>query len=114
MQYRPLHGSLTLVAVVMAIGLATLGVQSAAAQGVQPADSEIRPVRHVSITLFKSRTLQIDRPFATALIGAPEIADILPMSDRSSRISHTRWLEKATPGQGPVPRAQPEAMKDVV
>ena len=65
------------------IGLAALSVQNAAAQVVGAADTESRSVRQVAITLFKSRTLQTDRPFATALIGAPEIADILPMSDKT-------------------------------
>src|SRR6202171_2927401 len=59
------------------------GVQKAEAQGARAVESETRPVRHVSVTLFKSRTLRIDKPFATAIIAAPEIADILPMSDRS-------------------------------
>src|ERR1700733_13721887 len=33
--------------------------------------------------LNKSRTIRILRPFTTATIGAPDIADVLPMSDRS-------------------------------
>jgi pilus assembly protein CpaC len=48
-----------------------------------PLYSEGAPVRHLTVTLFKSRTLRIDRPFSTAVVGAPDIADILPMSDRS-------------------------------
>lgn len=89
-EYRPdrkrfclIRRGLALVAVMAAVAVAAWSAQSAEAQGVRAVDSESRPVRHVSITLFKSRTLQIDRPFATALIGAPEIADILPMSDKS-------------------------------
>src|SRR6185295_11430856 len=31
---------------------------------------------------YKSRTFKIDRPFASTAIGAPEIADVLPVSDR--------------------------------
>ncbi len=65
------------------VGFAALSVRNAGAQGLRAADSESGPVRQVAITLFKSRTLQSDRPFATALIGAPEIADILPMSDKT-------------------------------
>jgi pilus assembly protein CpaC len=57
--------------------------QRAEAQGTRALESETRSVRHVSVTLFKSRTLRIEKPFATAVIAAPEIADILPMSDRS-------------------------------
>jgi pilus assembly protein CpaC len=71
-------------AVVTTVGLLLFaGVYRAQAQGTRAGESETRPVRHVSVTLFKSRTLRIEKPFATAIIGAPEIADILPMSDRS-------------------------------
>jgi pilus assembly protein CpaC len=78
----PLRRSLALLAMVAALGLATLGVREAGAQTISAAEGS-RPVRHVAITLFKSRTLQVERPFATALIGAPDIADILPMSDKT-------------------------------
>jgi pilus assembly protein CpaC len=74
--------SLALLAVVTAVGLAAPCVRDAGAQTVTTSASS-NPVRQVSITLFKSRTLEIDRPFSTALIGAPEIADILPMSDKT-------------------------------
>jgi pilus assembly protein CpaC len=40
-------------------------------------------VRHVAVTVFKSHTFKIDRPFATAVVGSPEIADVLPMTDSS-------------------------------
>src|SRR5712671_7207785 len=40
------------------------------------------PSRMLVVTLYKSQTLQLDRPFATAVVGAPEIADVLPMTDR--------------------------------
>jgi len=39
-------------------------------------------VRHIAVTLNKSRTLRFDRPFASAVVGAPDIMDALPMSDR--------------------------------
>jgi pilus assembly protein CpaC len=38
--------------------------------------------RHVTVTQFKSRTVRLDRPFTSTVIGAPEIADVLPISDR--------------------------------
>src|SRR5579871_738175 len=69
-------------AILLAASIAMLNITVAAAQGAR-SDGEVKPVRHVSITLFKSQTLQVDKPFATALIGAPDIADILPMSDRA-------------------------------
>ncbi len=68
-----------LLAIVLTLGLAALSLQSAQAAEI----SHTPDVRHVTITLFKSRTLQVDKPFATALIGSPEIADILPMSDKA-------------------------------
>jgi pilus assembly protein CpaC len=39
--------------------------------------------RQIVVTLNKSRTIRILRPFTTAVVGSPEIADVLPMSDRS-------------------------------
>jgi len=39
-------------------------------------------VRHIVVTLNKSRTLRFDKPFASAVVGAPDSMDALPMSDR--------------------------------
>src|SRR5215813_11923922 len=39
-------------------------------------------VRHIVVTLNKSATLRFDKPFASAVVGAPDIVDALPMSDR--------------------------------
>ena len=39
-------------------------------------------VRHIVVTINKSRTLRFDKPFASAVVGAPDIVDALPMSDR--------------------------------
>jgi pilus assembly protein CpaC len=80
----PYRRGIARCAVVTALGLLLFaGVQGVQAQGARSVESETRPVRHVSVTLFKSRTLRIEKPFATAVIAAPEIADILPMSDKS-------------------------------
>jgi pilus assembly protein CpaC len=40
------------------------------------------PSRALVVTLYKSRTIHLDYPFATAVIGSPDIADVLPMTDR--------------------------------
>lgn len=40
-------------------------------------------VQRVVITLNKSRTLRLGKAFKTAVMGSPEIADVLPMSDHS-------------------------------
>ena len=38
--------------------------------------------RVLVVTVNKSQTLQLDRQFVTAVVGAPEIADVLPLTDR--------------------------------
>jgi pilus assembly protein CpaC len=40
-------------------------------------------VRKIAVTLNKSRTMRFDRPFSSAVVGAPDIVDALPMSDRA-------------------------------
>jgi pilus assembly protein CpaC len=59
------------------------GPLSAQAQSRNGWRSEGEPVRRIVVTLFKSRTFHLDQPFATAVIGAPDIADVMPMSDHS-------------------------------
>jgi pilus assembly protein CpaC len=44
---------------------------------------EDSPVRHVTITLNKSKTLKFPESFTSAVIGSPDIANILPMNDRT-------------------------------
>jgi pilus assembly protein CpaC len=39
------------------------------------------PVRRITVTRHKSRTIKLNDPFSTAVVGSPEIADVLPMSD---------------------------------
>jgi len=41
------------------------------------------PVRQITVTLNKSKTLTFKAPFSTAVIGAPDIADLVPMSDQT-------------------------------
>src|SRR3954462_3112686 len=55
----------------------------AQAQGARSWKDEGERVRHVVITLYKSKTFRLDQPFSTAVVGSPEIVDALPMSDRS-------------------------------
>jgi pilus assembly protein CpaC len=52
------------------------------AQAQSWANEESGRVRHLVVTLNKSRTLRFDKPFASAVVGAPDIVDALPMSDR--------------------------------
>jgi len=44
---------------------------------------EDAPVRHITVTLNKSKTLTFKSPFTSAVIGSPEIADLLPMTDHT-------------------------------
>src|SRR5215475_7552840 len=48
----------------------------------QPQNEESGAVRHIVVTVNKSRTLRFDNAFASAVVGAPDIVDALPMSDR--------------------------------
>ena len=67
-----------MVAAMMTASLAFAGCGAARAQVVEDA-----PVRHITVTLNKSKTLTFKSPFATAVIGSPEIADLLPMTDHT-------------------------------
>ncbi len=73
------------LALAAAIGTATvstggLWLQKAMAQPViEEAGSA---VRHVKVTRNKSRTFELAAPFVSAVVGSPDIADVLPMSDR--------------------------------
>jgi pilus assembly protein CpaC len=49
----------------------------------QAQTEESAGVRHLVVTLYKSRTLRFDQPFSSAVVGSPEIVDALPMSDRA-------------------------------
>ncbi len=69
---------------------ASIAVAAAAFGAVGPAQAQITvseadEVRagELAVPLNKSQVLRSDRPFAKALIGNPEIADILPLTDRS-------------------------------
>jgi pilus assembly protein CpaC len=65
----------------MAIGVGFCGMAPARAQQAIVIQSETASARHVTLTRYKSRTLKLDRPFTKAVVGAPDIADVLPMSD---------------------------------
>ena len=43
---------------------------------------EVAATRHIYVTQFKSVTVRFGKPFASTVVGAPDIADVLPMSDR--------------------------------
>jgi pilus assembly protein CpaC len=67
----------------IAIGAAAFGAAvPAQAQVVVSSGDDIR-AGELAVPLNKSQVLRTDRPFAKALIGNPEVADVLPLSDQS-------------------------------
>jgi pilus assembly protein CpaC len=80
----PKRWSRVLLTVVAVFSLALLvRPQPGSAQSTRAIDAENAPIRHVVLTIFKSKTFHLDKPFATAVVGSPDIADVLPMSDHS-------------------------------
>jgi pilus assembly protein CpaC len=72
----------SLSALVRAVGLAIALSVCGAATGDALAASEKYAFDKLLLTQHKSRTLEIPAPFTLAVVGAPDIADTLPMSDR--------------------------------
>src|SRR6516165_9731281 len=66
-----------LVALAITIAFASLTFP-AHSQPPQP-----EPVQHIVIAVNKSVTIPVSRPFSSAVVGSPEIADALPMTDRA-------------------------------
>ena len=68
-----------------AIALAAASFAVAAPAAAQVAVSEADDIRagELAVPVNKSQVLRTDRPFAKALVGNPEIADVLPLSDSS-------------------------------
>jgi pilus assembly protein CpaC len=63
------------------IACALLGVGTGPLQYAQ-ANGDDGGVRHIVVTVHKSRTLVLEQPFASVVVGSPAIVDALPMSDR--------------------------------
>lgn len=57
-------------------------IYGAAAAELGMASARDTPIRRIVVTRYKSRTFEFEAPFASAVIGSPEIADVLAMSDR--------------------------------
>jgi pilus assembly protein CpaC len=64
-----------------AFALAVLALTAIDGRPVQAQDVQI--VRQLTIPVNKSITLLVPAPFSSAVVGAPEIADALPMTDRT-------------------------------
>src|SRR5262249_46363891 len=57
---------------------AEIGVDSSL--GANPAGVGLH---HVTVTVYKSRTVSVEKPFTKAIVGSNEIVDVLPISDRT-------------------------------
>ena len=69
--------------VIIAWSLLGVGPEPLQHAQAQSRDNEDSAVRHIVVTINKSRTLRIEKPFASAVVGSPDIVDALPMSDRT-------------------------------
>jgi pilus assembly protein CpaC len=77
--YRPPNGAcrrIGFTVVGLLFGLVAFANTSISADGV-------RYVQHVTVALNKSVTLDLSTPFSSAVVGAPDIADAMPMDDRT-------------------------------
>jgi pilus assembly protein CpaC len=65
------------------LGVALLGIGLGAVQQAQAQsrDEDSAGVQHMVVTLYKSRTLKLPQPFASVVVGSPDLVDALPMSD---------------------------------
>jgi len=68
--------------VAAAIGMGFCDMCPAMSQQASGLQNQPATTRHIVLTRYKSRTIQMDRPFAQAVVGAPDVADVLPISDR--------------------------------
>src|SRR5258708_8601062 len=75
--------NLLFVPVIIASALLGVGPGPLLHAQAQPQDEESGATRHIVVTINKSRTLRIEKPFASAVVGSPDIVDALPMSDRT-------------------------------
>jgi pilus assembly protein CpaC len=65
------------------IAVAAIAVAAPASAQITVSPADDVAAGELAVPLNKSQVLRTDRPFAKALIGSPEIADVLPLSDRS-------------------------------
>jgi pilus assembly protein CpaC len=80
---RKTYACLSGLACLLAVGLSAGLGSHRAISAEPPHNGQAASVRHLTVTLYKSKTIQLDRAFKTALVGSSEIADVLPLSDRS-------------------------------
>jgi pilus assembly protein CpaC len=70
-----------LALVAMTIGNGFCFIRPAKAQQANAHQCGPATTRSIPVTRYKSRTLNLGKQFAQAVVGAPDIADVLPLSD---------------------------------
>ena len=66
-----------------ALALSLSAAPAALAQGYQSSSDAGLHAGQLDVPLNKSQVLTVDRPFGKAMIGSEEIADIMPITNRS-------------------------------
>src|SRR5262249_40568380 len=64
------------------IPFALVGVGPVPLQYAQANGDDAGGVQHIVVTVHKSRTLVLEQPFASVVVGSPDLVDALPMTDR--------------------------------
>src|SRR5262249_60128162 len=81
---------LLFVPVIIASALLGIGPGPLHHAQAQSQNEDSGPVRHIVVTLNKSRTLRLGKPFARALGGSADIVDALPPSEQSLFLPGTK------------------------
>src|SRR5262245_268868 len=64
------------------LACALLGVGPVPLQQAQANGDDAGGVQHIVVTVHKSRTLVLEQPFASVVVGSPDLVDALPMTER--------------------------------
>ena len=75
--------AIALICLIASIAGLESNLRIAWAQASRTGAAESETVRHLVLTVNKSQVVRIDKPFATAIVGSSEIADVLPMTERT-------------------------------
>src|ERR1700724_1562847 len=70
---------LLFVPVIIASALLGIGPGPLHHAQAQSQNEDSGPVRHIVVTINKSRTLRLETPLATAAVRAPDMGEALPM-----------------------------------
>ncbi|MGI9384960.1 MAG: type II and III secretion system protein family protein [Methyloligellaceae bacterium] len=65
------------------VALVVIGSEVAVAAGPVYKLDDPTKITRLRVTVDKSETIRIDRPFAEALVGNDEVADVIPLTDQS-------------------------------